>query len=155
MRSIASIPSSGVVASEVVVRLLGAHEATVLAYVAPQVFDEPVNGAWCTEFLADSRHHLAVALHGPLVVGMASAVHYLHPDKPNEMLINEAGVSESYRDLGIGRRLLAALLAHATLLGCEGAWVLTEASNAAARRMYAAAGGIEKQDAPVMIEFRT
>jgi len=150
-----SVTSCDAVAATVIVRLLGAHEASVLTFIAPDVFDEPVDGAWCAEFFADSRHHLAVALHGPLVVGMASAVHYLHPDKPNELLINEAGVSAAYRNHGVGRRLLAALLAHATTLGCESAWVLTESSNAAARRMYAAAGGTEKPDGPVMIEFRT
>jgi len=151
MRSINSLEQ---VVPTVVVRLLGALETSVLRYVAPDVFDEPVNGAWCAALFADPRHHLAVALHGPLVVGMASGVHYLHPDKPNELFINEVGVSEAYRNHGVGRRLLAALLAHATTLGCESAWVLTESSNAAARRMYAAAGGTEKPEGPVMIEFR-
>lgn len=150
-----SVTSPGEVVPTVDVRLLSAHEAGMLTYVAPDVFDEPVDSAWCAEFFADPRHHLAVALHGPLVVGMASGVHYLHPDKPNELLINEVGVSEAYMNSGIGRRLIAALLAHATTLGCESAWVLTEPSNAAARRMYAAAGGIEKPQGPVMIEFRT
>jgi len=32
---------------------------------------------------------------------------------------------------------------------------LTEAGNTAARKMYAAAGGTEQPEAPIMIEFRT
>ena len=136
------------------VRILGAHEAHVLDCLADEVFDEPIEPAWCAEFLADARHHLAVALDGKLVVGMASAVHYLHPDKPHELYILEAGVAARYRCQGVGRRLLRMLLSHATTLGCETAWVLTESSNVAARRMYAAAGGAEQPDAPVMIEFR-
>ncbi|MES3035981.1 MAG: GNAT family N-acetyltransferase [Gemmatimonadota bacterium] len=137
------------------VRVLGAHEAHVLDCVHADVFDDAIEPAWCAEFFADPRHHLAVALDGVMVVGMASGVHYLHPDKPHEMFINEAGVAEPYRSQGIGRRLLKVLLTHASTLGCETAWVLTESSNESARRMYAAAGGQEQVDRPVLIEFRT
>ena len=139
----------------IVVRMLGAHEAHLLDNVADDVFDDAVHPAWCAEFVADARHHLAVALDGDQVVGIASGVHYLHPDKPHQLFINEAGVSEPYRCRGIGRQLLRALLDHATVLGCESAWVLTEPDNAAARRMYAAAGGSETTTPPMMIEFRT
>jgi aminoglycoside 6'-N-acetyltransferase I len=137
------------------VRILGADDAHLLGNVADDVFDEAVDPTWCAEFLADPRHHLAVAIDGNLVVGMASGVHHLHPDKPHQLFINEAGVAEPYRCRGIGRQLLRVLLAHATTLGCESAWVLTESDNAAARKMYAAAGGTEQAEAPVMIEFRT
>lgn len=137
------------------VRILGAHEAHLLDSIADGVFDDAIHPAWCAEFVADPRHHLAIALDGNTIVGMASGVHYLHPDKPHQLFINEAGVSEAYRCHGIGRRLLATLLSHATALGCESAWVLTESDNAAARKMYAAAGGIEIASPPVMIEFRT
>ena len=58
---------------------------------------------WTAEFLADSRHHLAVAVDEGRVVGMASAVHYVHPDKPPELWINEVGVAPTHRGLGIGR----------------------------------------------------
>ncbi|MDZ7632538.1 MAG: GNAT family N-acetyltransferase, partial [Gemmatimonadaceae bacterium] len=75
--------------------------------------------------------------------------------KPPELFINEAGVAEAYQSQGIGRRLVAALLAHAATLGCNSAWVLTDQGNDAARRMYAAAGGTEQPDRPVLIEFRT
>jgi ribosomal protein S18 acetylase RimI-like enzyme len=137
------------------VRILGAHEAHLLDHIADDVFDDTVHPAWCAEFVADPRHHLAIALDGDRIIGMASGVHYLHPDKPHQLFINEAGVSEAYQSRGIGRRLLRVLLDHATALGCESAWVLTEADNAAARKMYAAAGGIETPEPPVMIEFRT
>jgi ribosomal protein S18 acetylase RimI-like enzyme len=137
------------------IRMLAAHEAEALCDVADDVFDDTIEPAWRDEFLADPRHHLAVAFDGRRIVGMASGVHYLHPDKPPELFINEAGVAAAYQNRGIGRGLLTTLLQHAATLGCESAWVLTDESNGAARRMYAAAGGVEQPDRPVMIEFRT
>jgi aminoglycoside 6'-N-acetyltransferase I len=118
-------------------------DARVLDRVAPGVFDNAIDERWASEFLADPRHHMAVALIDGEVVGMASAVHYLHPDKPPELWINEVGVAPSHQSRGIGRQLLQALFARGRELGCEEAWLGTEPGNIAARRMYAAIGGQE------------
>jgi hypothetical protein len=75
------------------VRLLGPGDAAVLDRVVEGVFDNPIDPLWRAEFFADPRHHLAVAIDGDLVVGMASAVHYVHPDKPPELWVNEVGVA--------------------------------------------------------------
>ncbi|MFC4455032.1 GNAT family N-acetyltransferase [Deinococcus sonorensis] len=125
------------------VRVLTSSEAQVLSNVAPEVFDGPVNPAYTAEFFADPRHHLAVALDGDLVVGMAGGVHYLYPDKPPELFINEVAVSPAYQGQRLGRGMMDALLAHARTLGCVAAWVLTEADNTVARHLYASAGGLE------------
>ncbi len=127
------------------VRVLTSSEAHILLNVAPDVFDGPVDPRFTAEFFADPRHHLAVALEGDLVVGMASGVHYLHPDKPPEMFINEAGVSDAWQGQGLGRQMLDALIAHARTLGCVAAWTLTEAENTVARRLYTSVGGLEEQ----------
>ncbi len=137
----------------ITVRLLDPAEAALLAKVAPDVFDEAVSPQWAAEFCADPRHHLAVALDGATIVGMASAVHYVHPDKAPELWINEVGVADSHQRRGIGRQLLAALLAHGRALNCGMAWVLTNYDNTAARQLYAAAGGVETPEPVVMIEF--
>lgn len=135
------------------VRMLGPDEAAILDTVADDVFDNDVNPAIAAEFLADPRHHLAVAVDGGVVVGMASAVHYVHPDKPTDLWINEVGVAQSHHRRGLGRRLVQELLARGRELGCRQAWVLTERENAAARGLYAAAGGVEASDEVVMVEF--
>ncbi len=135
------------------IRILGPEDGAVLQHVAPDVFDNPIDARWSAEFLADSRHHLAVAIDDGLVVAMASALHYVHPDKPRELWVNEVGVAPTHQGRGIGRQTLAALLAHAKTLGCQEAWVLTSADNGAARRMYAAVGGREEAEPPVMITF--
>jgi GNAT superfamily N-acetyltransferase len=124
------------------VRLLGPDDGSVLTRVAPDVFDHPIAPRWSAEFLADPRHHLAVALDGGMVVGMASAVHYVHPDKAPQLWINEVGVAPTHRGRGVGRQILEALLARGRALGCTEAWVLTDEANTAARRLYAAAGGV-------------
>ncbi|ULH15162.1 GNAT family N-acetyltransferase [Deinococcus sp. KNUC1210] len=127
------------------VRVLQSTEAHILSNVAPDVFDGPVHPEYTAEFFADSRHHLAVALDGEMVVGMASGVRYMHPDKAPELFINEVGVSPDYQGQGLGRRMLDALIAHAKALGCVAAWVLTEEENAVARRLYASVGGMEAE----------
>jgi GNAT superfamily N-acetyltransferase len=133
--------------------MLGPSNGAVLQHVAPDVFDNPIDARRSAEFLADPRHHLVVAIEDGLVVAMATALHYVHPDKPPELWVNEVGVAPTHQGRGIGRQTLAALLAHAKTLGCREAWVLTSADNVAARRMYAAVGGREEAESPVMITF--
>jgi ribosomal protein S18 acetylase RimI-like enzyme len=128
------------------VRLLGPGDAQALARVAEDVFDNPVDPDLAREFLADARHHIAVVIDDGTVVGFASALHYVHPDKPAELWINEVGVAPTHRRRGLGRRALATLLSHGRSLGCVSAWVLTGSDNAPARALYAAAGGVEGAD---------
>jgi len=138
----------------VTVRMLGHDEAGVLDTVADDVFDYPIDPRLCAEFFADPRHHLAVALDGDVVVGMASGVHYVHPDKPPELWINEVGVARTHQNLGIGRQLVSTIVAHAKSLGCYEAWVLTGPTNEQAKRMYRAAGAIDDEELSVMFTYR-
>lgn len=127
-----------------IIRVLGRDDGSVLARVAADVFDHPIDPTWSAEFLGDPRHHIAVAIDDDVVVGMAYGVHYVHPDKPPELLVNEVGVAPAYQRRGIGRALLRALFEHAKTLGCEEAWLGTDETNTAARRMYASVGGVER-----------
>lgn len=135
------------------IRVLTAADVAALDHVAPGVFDQPIDPRWSAECLADPRHHLAVAIEDGVIIGMASGVHYVHPDKPPELWVNEVGVAPTHQGHGIGRRLLTTLFEHARSLGCDEAWVLTDRSNEPARRMYAAAGGVEARDDTLMIAF--
>ena len=122
-------------------RWLGPDDAAVLDRVAPDVFDGPIVPRRTRAFLDDPRHHLVVALDDGVVVGMATGVDYVHPDKAPQLFVNEVGVAASHRRRGIGRRLVDAMLAHARAIGCTYAWVGTEADNVAARTLYERAGG--------------
>jgi aminoglycoside 6'-N-acetyltransferase I len=135
------------------IRLLARGDDAVLDRVAPEVFDLPIDPRWTAEFLADPHHHLAVAIDDGTVVGFASGVHYLHPDKPPELWINEVGVAPSHQRQGLGRRVVDELLRHGAALGCVQAWVLTEPTNEAAQGLYAAAGGEAAAEPSVLFEF--
>jgi aminoglycoside 6'-N-acetyltransferase I len=136
---------------ELEIRTLRAGDAHVLRGVADGVFDAPIDDGLASEFLADPRHHLCVGIENGIVVGFASAVHYVHPDKPPQLWINEVGVSPSHQGRGVGKKVLSALLAIGRELGCSEAWVLTDADNAPARALYRAAGGVETPH--IMVSF--
>ena len=128
------------------IQVLQSGDEAVLANVAADVFDNPVDPALAREFLADPRHHIAVAVDDGLVVGFASGVHYVHPDKPAELWINEVGIAPSHQGQGLGSAVMRALLQVGRSLGCREAWVLTNVGNTAARALYATVGGTEGAD---------
>ena len=121
--------------------LVDAGNAAVLQHVAPEVFDGAIDPRWTAEFIADARHHLIVAVDDGVVVGMVSAVDYVHPDKAAQLWINELGVAPTHQRRGIGLALVQRMLAHGRSIGCTEAWVGTEVDNGAARSLYERAGG--------------
>jgi ribosomal protein S18 acetylase RimI-like enzyme len=134
-------------------RILESGDEAILGHVADGVFDEALDPELVAEFLRDPRHHLIVAVDRGQVVGFASGVHYVHPDKRAQMFVNEVGVAPSHQGRGIGKAVVQTLLQHARRLGCEEAWVLTQRANDAAMRMYASAGGEQSLQEEVMFTF--
>lgn len=134
-------------------KILEPGDRAILDDIAPGVFDNPVDPALVAQFLGDHRHHLAVAIDGDQVVGFASGVHYVHPDKAAEMWINEVAVAPSHHGRGLGKAVMRTLLEHAKRLGCREAWILTDRTNQAAMRLYASAGGQEAPRDQVMFTF--
>lgn len=128
------------------VKILRSGDEPILTNVAQEVFDNPIDPALTKEFLADPRHHLAVAIDDGLVVGFASAVHYVHPDKAPQLWINEVAVAPTHRRRGLGKAVINALLELGRQHRCTEAWVLTDRENPAAMALYRSAGGIEGAD---------
>jgi ribosomal protein S18 acetylase RimI-like enzyme len=128
------------------IKVLQRGDEAILMNVAPKVFDNPMNEKLTREFLADSRHHIAVAIDDGLVVGFASGVHYIHPDKPPELWINEVGLAPTHRRRGLGKAVLTALLEVGRAHNCTAAWVLTYRTNVAAMALYSSLGGTEGAD---------
>ena len=137
----------------VTVRILTSADAELLAS-SDGVFDDPVRPDMAARFLEDPGHHIAAAIVAGRVVGFVSAVRYLHPDKDPQLWINELGVHEEHRRKGIGRALVRTILEHGEAMGCVEAWVLTEAENTAAMRLYASAAGRRAAGEVAMFEWR-
>ncbi len=136
------------------IRRLAKQDIALLGNVSADVFDNSINSEFTREFLTDPRHHIVVAIVETEVVGFASGVHYIHPDKPTELFINEVGVAKAYQRKGVATRLLEELLALGKELECVEAWVLTEFGNAPARALYESVGGQEDPNPPVLYSFR-
>jgi GNAT superfamily N-acetyltransferase len=94
---------------DVQIRVLGPDDDHVLTNVAPEVFDGPIDPDLTREFLQDPRHHIAVSIQNGMVIGFASAVHYVHPDKAPQLWINEVSVAPPHRRRGLGRGMLTRL----------------------------------------------
>ena len=137
----------------IAIKRLGPGDESILRDVAADVFDHDLEPEFVEEFLGDPRHHIVVALEGSSVVGMASGVHYVHPDKAAQLFVNELGVAPTHHRQGIGRKLVEALLAEGRKLGCSEAWVGTEVGNTAARGLYAASGGVEDSEPFIQFTF--
>lgn len=93
---------------------------------AADVFDGPCAPERVRAYLSDARLHMILAVEDDLLVGMCSGVHYFHPDKPNEMFINELGVAETHRRRGFATRLVTAMCDLARGLECKAAWVIAD-----------------------------
>jgi|GEM_PF-285183 len=128
------------------VRVLHSGDERILMNAAPEVFDNPIDANLTREFLEDPRHHIVVAIDDGKVIGFASGVHYVHPDKAPQLWINEVGLAPSYRNRGLGKALLRALFEVGQAHQCEVAWVLTYRSNPTAMALYASVGGMEGAD---------
>lgn len=115
------------------------HNQELLVNLNADVFDGPIVDTSLDTFIKDDRHHLFVALDtdsDDRVVGMVSANHYIHPDKPEQFWVNELGVADSYQRRGIATQLMGRVLQKAKQLGCDEAWLATEKDNLAANRFY-------------------
>lgn len=126
-------------------KLLSSEDEKLLEASEDSVFDRDVQPELGSQFLSDPRHHIAVAIEDSTIVGVASAVNYIHPDKPDELWINEVAVAKAYRRKGIADALLKLLFQCARELGCRKAWVLTDESNIPANRLYSKLGGVPKK----------
>jgi ribosomal protein S18 acetylase RimI-like enzyme len=134
------------------IRVLRGDDQAVLNNLAEGVFDRPIDSNLTTQFLNDPRHHLIVAIDHETVVGMVSAMDYIHPDKPRELWINEVAVASAWRGKGIGKAMMQTMHDLGRDLGCHEAWVLTDRDNTAARKLYASLDGAEKEQ--VMVQFK-
>lgn len=138
---------------EIRIQFITAENAAILERVDEDVFDHPVDAKSLAGFLANPSNLLVVATVDEVVVGMASGIAYLHPDKPLQLFINEVGVSGRFQRRGIATRLVNAMLERGRELGCTEAWVATEEGNTAARALYSSLGGVEDKERAIVYVY--
>lgn len=134
---------------DIVLRLATPADQALFEGIAPDVFDNAIRQEQLLENLHDARHHLAIAISGGLIIGMAVGIHYTQPDKDHQFFVDELGVSPAYQRRGVGRGLLQLLLSHAKSLGCLEAWVSTEEDNIPARALYSSVSGSQESRAVI------
>lgn len=122
------------------IKRLEPGDEAVLERVAEDVFDEAIDSGRLSAYLAEPNHHLIVAIKAGEVVGQVAAVVHKHPDKPDELYIDEVGVTPALQRQGIATQILGAMLAFGKELGCEEAWLGTENTNRQAKEFYASFG---------------
>ena len=138
---------------DVDIHLLSSENSELLERVGLEVFDNPIDAVQLQTFLDDDRHIMFVAVNNDMVVGMASAVEYFHPDKRPQLWINEVGVASTHRKRGIGRRLVEALLNVANDRGCVFAWLGTEIDNKPAQSCFGSVPAVEEPQPFLLYEW--
>ena len=137
----------------VILRKATLKDVASLEAVGDHLFDYPIKKNRAVEFLEDPRHHLIIALIQDKVIGMISAIHYVHPDKDPMLFIIEAGVIDEFQNQGIGRTLVQEMVKYGKQMGCQDIWLGTEKANIQARKAYSAAGGQEENEPFILINF--
>ena len=136
----------------IVIRLLACDDLARLDTADGELLRD-VDPRVATAWLGDPRRHVAIALAGARVVGIAFASHRFRARGAPELVVGDVTVASAYRRRGVGRRLLALLLARGRSLGCREAVAEAERDNAAMRRLCAGMGGVELAEPTVRVSF--
>ena len=136
---------------EVEILRIGPSDANRLDHVAEDVFDAPIDVGLLAAYLAEPRHMMVLAICEGIIVGQARAIVHLSPDQVPELYIDNMGVTPDRLREGIGGRLLDELRRWGGEVGCEYAWLGTEADNVAAQALYESRGGVRSE--MVMYEY--
>jgi ribosomal protein S18 acetylase RimI-like enzyme len=91
-------------------------------------------------FLEDPRAHVFVAIDGDAVIGWCHGYELLRPEGRWTMVMQQIDVAPEHRRERVGRQLLDAFVALARSKGHQRMWLLTDAGNEVARRLYEGAG---------------
>ena len=121
--------------------------------VAEGVFDEAIRQDEARAFLKDPSHIMMLAIEYEMVVGMASGVVIRHPDKLQELWINEVGVADRARGNGLAQRLVQGLFDWSAGRDIRTAWLLMDSDNEAAARSSAKVEPAARLAPAVMLEW--
>ena len=114
--------------------------AGLLANIAGDVFDGPIQAERLSAVIASEMHLLLVAVEDDLVVGQCQAMILLGPDRPPALYVENLGVTPDFRRQGIARELMMRAFGIGKQAGCDRGWLGVEPDSEAARPFYASLG---------------
>ena len=120
----------------ITIKRIGRGDESAFGRIAPDVFDAPINADWLDAYLLEPGHLMVLAIEAGTVVGQCAAVIHRHPDKPDELYIDEVGTASTQLRRGIATALMEEIFAWGRELGCKEAWLGTELDNEAANALY-------------------
>ena len=118
------------------VKRMAPGDEAVFDRIAPDVFDEPIDPVRMHTYLRTPGHVMVLAIEDGVVVGQCAAVVHKHPDKPDELYIDEVGTASTHLRRGIASAMMEEMFAWGRELGCEDAWLGTELDNVEAKGLY-------------------
>ena len=125
---------------DIQIKHLKVGDETILEHVAIDVFDETIDPHYLASYLAEPTHHMIIAINETEVVGQIRAIIHKHPDRPDELYIDNLGVTPTLQRQGIATKLLNAMLELGKQNGCKEAWLATERDNTQAKGFYESYG---------------
>ena len=120
----------------ITLKRLSPGDEAVFDRIAPDVFDEPISPGRMRTYLRTPGYLMVLALDDGLVVGQCAAIIHRHPDKVDELYIDEVGTASTHRRQGIARMMMDGMFDWARELGITEAWLGTELDNDAANGLY-------------------
>jgi GNAT superfamily N-acetyltransferase len=91
-------------------------------------------------FLEDPRTHAFVALDADAVIGWCFGYELFRPEGRWMMVLDGIDVREEWRRAGVGHELLERFVTLARSKGHQQMWLMMDAGNDVARRLYEGAG---------------
>ena len=119
----------------ITIRALGPEDVDVLDRVRPGTFRESPDPVHAWAFLTTGVNAMAAALTRGEVIGYATGLVVLHPDRPREFLVTDISVHPDFRGRGLGTRLIERLLGTASERGCETMALSMTSENGGVRRI--------------------
>jgi GNAT superfamily N-acetyltransferase len=136
------------------VRRLGPDDEAVLVEAAHRMLEREWPAPRCASALADPAFVAVIAVRAGEPIGLAYG-YVLDRLHRRDLLLYSIDVDEPHRRRGAARAMVEALKALCLDEGLGEKWVLTNASNEAAMRLYAGAGGVREFDDVEMFAYPT
>ena len=133
-------------------RRIAAADADLFKTIAVDVFDEPIDAERLVDYLSVTGHQMVLAIKDGAVIGQCAAVIHHHPDKTDELYIDEVGTATTHLRRGIARAMLGEMFAWGRELGCTEAWLGTDLDNDPANGLYRHLDG--REDTIKYYEFK-